>query len=133
VWLPQVAALLVLYLLSAAALVAVRPFNSAALGALELAAVLAPLGCFAAALAVMGDAGATNSTRQAARHSSCCHIPCCWHSPGSGSLLGAIIVYPAPARACSGALLIRRHMPAVPGAAAPTRPACAVAIPPQGS
>ena len=48
---------------SAALLLALRPFNSAALGALELAATLAPLASCACALAVMGSRGATESTR----------------------------------------------------------------------
>ena len=59
----QVVALLVLYVLSAIALLVLRPFNSAALGALELAATLAPIAVFAAALSVMDGRGANSSTR----------------------------------------------------------------------
>ena len=52
-----------LYVLSAIALLVLRPFNSAALGALELAATLAPIAVFAAALSVMDGRGANSSTR----------------------------------------------------------------------
>lgn len=56
-------ALLVLFAASALLLLALRPFNLAALGALELAGTLAPLASFACALAVMDSRGATESTR----------------------------------------------------------------------
>lgn len=56
-------ALLLVFAASGAVLVALRPFNSAALGALELVATLAPLTSFACALGVLGSRGASDSTR----------------------------------------------------------------------
>ncbi len=88
----QVAALLVLYVLSAAALLAVRPFNSAALGALELVATLAPLASFAGTLAVMGSRGASGSTRQAGPLGAVFAPPC-------GALSGSTALPSPPLRA----------------------------------
>lgn len=59
----QVVALLLVFAASGAVLVALRPFNSAALGTLELVATLAPLTSFALALGVLGSRGASDSTR----------------------------------------------------------------------
>lgn len=61
----QVAVLLALHVLYTAALLAVRPFISALMGAMELVGTLMPAAALACALAVMGGAGADASHRAA--------------------------------------------------------------------
>ncbi|GAB4818169.1 hypothetical protein N2152v2_005215 [Parachlorella kessleri] len=97
----QVVALLVLYVLSAVALLVLRPFNSAALGALELAATLAPAAVFAATLAVMDGRGADSGTRDAAGTAM---LAC----QGIGFLCYIVIVGYTSCAALAGALPLRR-------------------------